>query len=128
MKLAGLAYDVLAELELTKAEVDLMIKYAKAHYDRVCQLAGCMIDEHGAKTNGFIAQLHMRARHRTARQPYASVTWSFRELDTALKVLERRDDPRVRKLFTDLQSSCNALYHRHNELKKEEQTKCQKDR
>jgi hypothetical protein len=130
MKLTGMAYEVSAEVEFTKAEVALLIKHAKAHYDHACWAAGLTIGERGARENGFIAQLKMRAPRRIKGEPYARAVWKFRQLDTALKILEMHgNDPKVRVLSSMLWGACKALEIRYTELTKEEASKkCQKDR
>lgn len=129
MKLTGLAYEVKAELCFTKAEVDLLVKHAKTHYDSACQAAGMLIGE-GVRENGFIAQLRMRApQHTHPRQPYARAVWKFRQLDTALKILEMHTgDMKCSKLFNQFWTTLKSIEDRHNKLKQEEQLKCQTDR
>lgn len=129
MELERLSYKVSAEVRFTKREVDYMIDRAKRHYDHSCQMFGCAIGELGATTNGVLAQLRLFP----AKRDDAACAFSFRELDTMLKILEMREfgiDSGKREnlrttLFTKINHTCNVINARYEQLTKEE-SRCQK--
>lgn len=62
--------------KLTQAQVDLLMKLSELHYDFVCKQA--------SKPGGFL----MGWKNCVQYFPDSEVSGSFRDLDTALKILE----------------------------------------
>lgn len=116
MNLEGLRYRVEAEVRFTPEEVDFLIERAKSHYDDTCRAAG-MSYEDGARENGFIKQLKLFP------SKAAGVTWTFRQLDLTLKILEMRSHNEFlrMKLANELNMICDTINKRYEDLKKEEQ-------
>lgn len=80
MRRDGYRFPVEAEVFLTVAEVEILMKCSAGHYDGVCQQAG--------KPGGFIYGFHNQAMYFPGDKAEISVKLSWRELDLLAKVLE----------------------------------------
>lgn len=112
MELKRCWFDVKAEVCFTAEEVDYLIERAKRHYDDACRAAG-MSYEDGARETGFIKQLKLFPSTRIG------VSWTFRQLDTTLKILEHyagKDDPMRARLFKEIHSVCDTMVIKHKQL------------
>lgn len=102
MEAGKIYFSAKTEVRFTPQEIELLIGQAKRHYDLACREAGTSIAE-GGFINGFIARLKLF--------PTLTPTWSTRELDLAMKVLEINRTPlgvslfeQLHRLFSDLQT------------------------
>jgi len=112
MKQERLWYGVTAEVSFSEREVEFLIEQAKRHYDMTCQAAGLTCDD-GVPKNGFIAILRMFGKPGDRRD-----TWTFRQFDTCLKILEiRSDDEFLRmKLANEMNAVCDKLNEEYTRL------------
>lgn len=112
MKQERLWYSVTAEVSFLEREVEFLIERAKRHYDMTCQEAGLTCDD-GASKNGFIAMLRM-----FGKPGDYGATWTFRQFDICLKILEMRSDNEFlrMKLANEMNAVCDKLNEEYTRL------------
>lgn len=113
MKLDEFHYEVRAQVSFTSEEIDCMLQWAGNHYDSTCQEAASVAGVHGARTNGYIAQLRLF--------PNLKAVWTSRQIDLTLKILEpytsdRAANETATKLFRELHLTYRAMEGEYKKL------------
>jgi hypothetical protein len=86
MKHISFNYKVLANIILTRAEIDHLIHVSSLHYDRTCQDAG--------KPGGFIYGWYNMISYKPLSSAYAiEVSATLKQLDLITKILELENLP-----------------------------------
>lgn len=107
MNFNGFQYDIEATITFEREEYETLIELAKMHYDATCREAGYKageLDRYNvpAAKNGFLAQLELFPDTQegtgmlfngkpAVKLDVSTATWSFRNLDLTMKILEQRD-------------------------------------
>jgi hypothetical protein len=84
MNLIEIQYTPKAEIKFTRAELNIMLKCSKRHYDMVCQQASADV----IRSTGKIGLIRGAINYQRSTKGKSGLAYSFYDLDTLVKCLE----------------------------------------